>query len=163
MSLFAVCSRPFLFHLTSLTPRQALEQVAKQCNVAAPPQDKKPPQDGKKGALIKRSSGRAARKEQPLFDINPRTAQEYLARAQSEKGEMGVRLQLPGEEFTQWKEEEEVAKVESPVTAPTSFADALLRKLNIKDDGGQASKGWIETWTDARPNSDIDQLLLNLA
>lgn len=130
---------------------QALEQVVKLCNVATLPQN------GQKDTFVKRSSGRVSRKEQPLFDINPRTAQEYLARAQSEKGEVGVGVQLAGEDFTQWKdeEEEEIAKVESPLTAPTSFADALLRKLNIKDNGGQASKGGIAIQADFRPHSDL--------
>ena len=83
--------------------------------------------------------GRAARKEQPLFDINPRTVWEFLLRAKSEKGEQGVKFQQENEEFTQWKEEEEKEaeeKAETP-TAPTSFADALLRKLTIKEDKTQ--------------------------
>lgn len=123
----------------------------KLCNVATLPQN------GQKDTSIKRSSGRTSRKEQPLFDINPRTVQEYLARAQSEKGEVGVGVQLVGEDFTQWKdeEEEEIGKAESPLTAPTSFADALLRKLNIKDNGGQASKGGIAIQTDFRLHSNL--------
>ena len=82
-----------------------------------------------------RSSGRAVRKEQPLFDINPRTTWEFLSRMRSEKGEEGVKFQEENEEFTQWKEEEEKAaeKVETVPAPPTSFADALLRKLNMKD------------------------------
>ena len=90
-----------------------------------------------------RPSGRAARKEQPLFDINPRTTWEFLSRAKSEKGEEGVKLQEENEEFTQWKEEDEKAiekeKAAVTPTAPTSFADALLRKLNMKDDSDSDS------------------------
>ena len=101
------------------------------------------PKEVQKEAAAKKPSGRAARKEQPLFDINPRTAREYLSRAQSEKGEEGVKLQSSEEYFTQWKEEEkEAVKPESPPPAPSSFADALLRKLNIRDDSNSAgSKG----------------------
>jgi hypothetical protein len=55
-------------------------------------------------------------------------------RAKSENGEAGVAFQSPQETFTQWREEEqEVRKVESPQPAPSSFAEALLRKLNIND------------------------------
>ena len=47
-----------------------------------------------------------------------------------------MKFQQEDEEFTQWKEEEEKAavKIEVVPTAPTSFADALLRKLNMKND-----------------------------
>lgn len=84
----------------------------------------------------KRSSYKATRKEQPLFDINPRVALEFLLRAQSEKDGSKVTFQLPDEKFTQWKKEEEQAlKVEqTPEERPTSFAQALLRKLNISED-----------------------------
>ena len=93
------------------------------------------PKEVQKEANIKKPSGRAARREQPLFDINPRTVREYLLRAQSEKGEEGVKLQSTEQEFAQWKEEEkEVAKPESPPPAPTSFAEAVSRKLNMKDE-----------------------------
>jgi hypothetical protein len=85
---------------------------------------------------IPRASGRAARKEYPLFDINPRTVWEFLERAKSEKGEEGVKLQQEKEDFTQWNEEEEKPVAEAP-PAPTSFADALLRKLTIKEDNNQ--------------------------
>lgn len=50
-----------------------------------------------------------------------------------------MKFQQENEEFTQWKEEEEKRveeKVETP-TAPTSFADALLRKLTIKEEKAQ--------------------------
>ena len=89
-----------------------------------------------KDAATPRSSGRTARKEQPLFDINPRATWEFLQRVKSEKGEDGVKFQQENEEFTQWREEDEKAaeKVETPPAAPTSFAEALLRKLNMKDD-----------------------------
>ena len=89
-----------------------------------------------KDAATPRSSGRPARKEQLLFDINPRAAWEFLSRAKSEKGVAGVLFQQEDEEFTQWREEDEKAaeKVETPQAAPTSFAEALLRKLNMKGD-----------------------------
>ena len=92
----------------------------------------------------KRSSYKAARKEQPLFDINPRVAREFLLRAQSGKDDSKVTFQLPEEHFTQWKHEEEQAlKVEqTPEERPTSFAQALLRKLNISEDNdASGSKG----------------------
>lgn len=103
------------------------------------------PKEAPKEPPQKRSSYKAvARKEQPLFDINPRIAREFLLRAQSEADD-SVTFQLPNEQFTQWKEEEESAlKVEQPPEErPTSFAQALLRKLNISDggDGTNGSKG----------------------
>lgn len=80
----------------------------------------------------KRSFGKPSRKEHPLFDINPRTAWEFICRAKSERGERGVSFQFEGQCFTQWeKAAEEVVRHESPPAAPTSFAEALLRKLNI--------------------------------
>ena len=122
---------------TLLTSHIALDQVEAAYKVSLIPKEVP------KEVVAKKTSGRAARKEQPLFDINPRTAQEYLSRAQSEKGEEGVKIQLVEEQFTQWKEEEkEAAKPETPPSAPTSFAEALLRKLNIKDEtGSSGSKG----------------------
>lgn len=92
----------------------------------------------------KRFSGRP-RKEFPLFDINPRTAKEFLERAKSEAGIAGVTFQVESgkEEFTQWKEEDEkIAKAsEPPVAPPNSFSEALLRKLNIAPSANQANSG----------------------
>ncbi|MCJ1306461.1 hypothetical protein MMC25_000103 [Agyrium rufum] len=95
----------------------------------------------------KRSSYKAlARKEQqPLFDINPRITREFLQRAQAQTDNTvsdAVTFQLPYEQFTQWREEEEKALKalkarQAPEQPPSSFAEALLRKLNIvEDDGG---------------------------
>ena len=100
------------------------------------------PKEAQKEPPPKRSSYKVvARKEQPLFDINPRVAREFLLRAQSE-ADGSITFQLPNEQFTQWKEEEESAlKVEQPPEErPTSFAQALLRKLNIAD-GGDGTNG----------------------
>lgn len=107
------------------------------------------PKETQKGTA-KKSFGRAARREeQPLFDINPRTAWEFLSRAQSEKGEVGVFLQKEEEQFTQWKEEEkEVVKPHSPSAEPTSFAEALLRKLNFDSAPNEiAAKGISGSYT----------------
>lgn len=83
-----------------------------------------------------RQSGKPARKEHPLFDINPRIAWEFIERAQSEKGISGVMFQQENEVFTQWKREEEerVAKAETPLPPPSSFADALQRKSAINEE-----------------------------
>ena len=92
----------------------------------------------------KRASGRMNRREEkPLFDINPRTAREFLRRAKEGHVER-VAFQAAAEEFSQWKEEEErkAAKVESPIAPPTSFAEALNRKQNPKDGlESEAAKG----------------------
>ncbi|MCJ1292417.1 hypothetical protein MMC34_003967 [Xylographa carneopallida] len=77
----------------------------------------------------KKTSGKSARKETPLFDINPRASKEFLLRAHGANLN-NISFQLPNEQFTQWKEEEQQAtKVEqSPEGPPTSFAEALRRK-----------------------------------
>ena len=95
-------------------------------------------QEALKDPQQKRSSYKtAARKDHPLFDLNPQIAREFLLRSQSETNNSSVSFQQPQEQFTQWKEEEEQAlKVEqTPEERPTSFAQALLRKLNITEEG----------------------------
>ena len=49
---------------------------------------------------------------------------------------MGVIFQQENEIFTQWNHEDQkkVAKEEEPLPPPSSFADALLRKLVVKED-----------------------------
>ena len=60
---------------------------------------------------------------------------EFLERARVGADSRSVTFQQPQEQFTQWKEEEQQAiKVEQPPEGPpTSFAQALLRKLNFND------------------------------
>ena len=113
----------------------ALEEVEKQYQASLI--SKEPPKE----PAAKRASGRAPRREEhPLFDINPRTAWEFLCRVQSVPSGTGISFQKEGEEFSQWKSEYSRAKLaESVPVAPSSFADALLRKLNIaggKENGG---------------------------
>ena len=104
----------------------AMEQLEEAYKASIVPENKEAPN--------KRYSGKPNRREQPLFDINPRTAKEFLARAQSEDGVDGVQFQQPDQEFTQWKEEEmEASMPESPLPAPSGYAEALMRKLNIKN------------------------------
>ncbi|MCJ1286003.1 hypothetical protein MMC26_005345 [Xylographa opegraphella] len=82
-----------------------------------------------KESAPKRASSKSTRKETPLFDINPRTAREFLLRTQGANIN-NISFQLPHEQFTQWREEEQQAnKVENlPEGPPTSFAEALRRK-----------------------------------
>lgn len=82
----------------------------------------------------KKLSSKINRKEISLFDINPLSAREFLLRAQAEDIK-SVSFQLPQEQFTQWKEEQKQAiKAEqAPEGPPTSFAQALLRKLNFNN------------------------------
>ena len=80
---------------------------------------------------VTRPSGKASRKEYPLFDINPQTAWEFIERALSEKGISGVTFQQENELFSPWKKE---AEAENALSTPSSFADALLRKLAIHDE-----------------------------
>ena len=99
-----------------------------------------------KEPVLKKVGGKANRKEQPLFDINPRTALEYLMRSKGVEYGSDVTFQLEAEQFTQWKEEEERAtRVEQgPIGPPTSFSEALLRKLNIQDNNATSQvKGMV--------------------
>ena len=91
--------------------------------------------ESQKEPLPKKPISKAARKDVPLFDINPQTTKEFLERAKAGADNYDVSFQLPQEQFTQWKEEEQQAiKTEQPVEGPpTSFAQALLRKLNFND------------------------------
>ena len=102
-----------------------------------------PPKETQKEPQPKRSSYKAAsRKDYPLFDINPRVAKEFLSRAQSDTTSHGVKFQLPNEQFTAWKEVEKVVeKSETVEERPTSFAQALLSKLNLANDTGKSSNG----------------------
>ena len=65
---------------------------------------------------------------------------EFLERARTGVDSRSVTFQQVKEQFTQWKEEEQqVVKAEQPPEGPpTSFAQALLRKLNFQD-GSDAS------------------------
>ena len=113
----------------------AFENVEKICQ---PPllqkeSQKEPP--SKKS--LSKVSGR--KEQQPLFDLNPRIAREFLSRYQSRTNQTVddiVTFQLPSQQFTQWKNEEEKAiKAEQPPEQPpSSFAQALLRKLNIVEE-----------------------------
>lgn len=100
----------------------------------------------------KKPLNKAARKETPLFDINPRTAMEFLERARAGADSHRVTFQQAKEQFTQWKEEEQQAiKAEQPPEGPpTSFAQALLRKLNFHDgsdaNGTKGSSYNAERW-----------------
>ena len=100
--------------------------------------------ESQKEPLPKKSTNKASgrKEQQPLFDLNPRIAREFLLRSQSKTDQTVndvVTFQLPGQQFTQWKNEEEKAiKAEQPPEQPpSSFAQALLRKLNIvEEDSG---------------------------
>ena len=113
----------------------AFENVEKTCQslLLQKESQKEPP--SKKP--VSKVSGR--KEQQPLFDLNPRVAREFLSRYQSmtdQNADKIVTFQLPGQQFTQWKNEEEKAiKAEQPPEQPpTSFAQALLRKLNIVEE-----------------------------
>ena len=130
---YAVCLVPRLRIHVDLYPLPASEKVEQIYQISLAPKEKEGPS--------KRASYKStARKEQPLFDVNPRIAREFLTRSRLETGNARITFQLPNEEFTQWKEEEKVAtKTEqTPEVRPTSFAEALLRKLNIagEEEGG---------------------------
>jgi hypothetical protein len=116
-------------HLVPSLRSTALDEVDRQYKASLKPKE------APKEPAAKRTSGRAARRgEHPLFDINPRTAWEFLGRERADAHSVSVSFQKEGEEFAQWKEEEAKAKLEEePPAAPSSFADALLRKLNITD------------------------------
>ncbi|MCJ1390644.1 hypothetical protein MMC18_003505 [Xylographa bjoerkii] len=100
------------------------------------------PKEPQKESAPKKTSSKATRKEIPLFDINPRTAKEFLVRAQGAHLN-NISFQLPHEQFTQWKEEEQQAtKIEqAPEGPPTSFAEALRRKKFNDELESNGSKG----------------------
>ncbi|MCJ1379926.1 hypothetical protein MMC17_003029 [Xylographa soralifera] len=102
----------------------------------------------------RKTSTKAARKETPLFDINPRTSREFLLRAQGENLN-SISFQLPHEHFTQWKEEEQQAtKVEPPPEGPpTSFAEALRRKKFNDELESNGAKGSLKPKLVARSSS----------
>lgn len=84
--------------------------------------------------------------------MNPRIAREFLLRTQANLGgntDGGVTFQSSGEEFSQWKRDEELAARAEEVSEerPTTFAEALLSKLNIADgaDKSDGSKGMEKT------------------
>ena len=120
----------------------AFENVEKahQSSLLQKESQKEPP--SKKSTT--KASGR--KEQQPLFDLNPRIAHEFLLRSQSKTDQTVIDIvdfQLPGQQFTQWKNEEEKAlKAEQPPEQPpSSFAQALLRKLNIvEEDSGPKGK-----------------------
>ena len=108
--------------------------------------------------------GKNTRVERPLFDINPRTATELFTRAQAERysnlvefrfPDHGITFQNAGEEFTQWQQEAEAAAAPpSPEAPPTSFAEALLRKLNFSEGAdSNGIKGTIR-WVISHMNAD---------
>jgi hypothetical protein len=119
-------TQPSRFLLT--TSPAAFEGVEKACK-AAPVNN-----EAAKDSFNKKSAGKGPRREEALFDINPRAAREFLLRAQNERIQPGVSFQSEREQFTQWREEEERAARAQPHSAPTSFAQALLKKLNINDE-----------------------------
>ena len=55
---------------------------------------------------------------------------------------MGVALQLPDEQFMAWKvAEKTVEKTETTDERPTSFAQALLSKLNLASEADKSPNG----------------------
>ena len=94
-----------------------------------------------KDTVVKKVSVRQLRKEQPLFDINPRIAWEFLNRAKSWDRSAAVIFQAEGEQFTPWKDEDEVHSPDAPPVAPTSFVEALRSKLQDSAPPDGAAKG----------------------
>lgn len=95
-----------------------------------------------------KSSGKTARKEQPAFDINPKIANEYLARIEAgkegkavikerplyvaEESQDAVLFQNPSEVYTPWKDVPLVEeKKELPEDRPATWADAARKKSNL--------------------------------
>lgn len=131
--LIPACSKPNLSVLgyawiTDCAPI-ALEKVGQICKEALAAVEVA------KESANKRPLNKAARREQPLFDINPRITTELLQRAKIGEEISTIAFQGVEEQFTQWKDEDRqvVAAAQPPVGPPTSFAQALLRKLNISD------------------------------
>lgn len=136
-------------------PCAALEEVEIQYKASLIPKD------APKESAAKRATGRASRREEkPLFDLNPRTAWEFLSRATGPAHDDDSRLefQKENEEFSHWKRRDGVNEPKllndvlpppppqppSP-PPPSSFAEALLRKLNITDGlNPSVAKGTLE-------------------
>lgn len=80
-----------------------------------------------------KSFSKAQRKEHPVFDINLRVVQEFLARLGNEKTEHLITFQQPLEEYSPWKGVAvQVDKKVSNGDGPTTWAQAALTSLNNK-------------------------------
>ena len=119
------------------------------------------PKQTAQDAARPKSSGKAAKKEYPTFDINPKVAHEYLSRIKkgkegepvvkerplyvAEEVQNALEFQKPTEEYSPWKNiplEEE--KPETPDDRPVSWADAARKKANAINgsaDRAEGSKG----------------------
>ena len=136
---FSVIPDPFLSILIRCTVAEGVEQLY---------QKSIEPKPTLKDAPKPKATGKPAKKEYPVFDTNPKIARAYVARLQAgkdyETGPLGrpiyeneerhgaVHFAQPNEQYTPWKDVEEVEeKAEIHDDRPESWADKLRRKQNM--------------------------------
>ncbi len=114
---------PMVFCLANLSA--AVENVRQLCQKEKLEQELKKPASPRQ-----RPVGKPARKEHPSFDINPRVTLEFLERLQVDNVD-GLVFQQPTEEYSPWKGVEVQPERKDPKEErPTTFAQAVLLKLN---------------------------------
>ncbi len=124
---------------------QALERVEQLYQKSVEPKSK-----AQEPARPK-SSGKTARKEHPIFDINPRLTRAFLAWLQRDKDywdpeiPLATEFQRANEVYTPWTlaEEQQEKRDESPEKGPATFAQAVAKSNLAKRAPGavEASKG----------------------
>ena len=119
------------------------------------------PKPIQKEASKPKATGKPAKREFPVFDTNPKIARAYIARLQAgkdhETGPLGrpiyvkeekheaVHFAQPNEQYTPWKDVEEIEeKIEIHEDRPESWADKLRRKQNMANGitENKLAKGW---------------------
>lgn len=74
-------------------------------------------------------NGKPNRREQPLYDNNPRVTLEFLNRVQAEGGH-GLIFQRQGEEYSPWQRHQSPPPRQVQEERPATFAEAVRHKLN---------------------------------
>lgn len=78
---------------------------------------------------LQKSSGKSARREQPIYDNNPRVTWEFLNRLRAENGG-GLLFQSQGEEYSPWQRDQTPPPRQVQEERPATFAEAVRHKLN---------------------------------
>ena len=76
-----------------------------------------------------KSNGKPDRREQPLYDNNPRVTLEFLCRLRPENGD-GLVFQRQGEEYSPWQRHQTPPPRQVQEERPATFAEAVRHKLN---------------------------------
>ena len=107
-----------------------------------------------------KSNGKSARREQPIYDNNPRVTLEFLNRLQAESGN-GLVFQNQGEEYSPWQKDQTPPLRQVQEERPTTFAEAVRHKLNVTNgtSGAQgATKGTESQFSNASKPAHLGSL-----